>query len=126
MDSVLNEKWFELSLVQQMINIGNEVKRALKFSADLDKRDMFFDRAIQYTNFTMEDPKNAHVLSELLISKEVLEDYRGEHNLACTGEQINGYYQAYQYLFVALLRGIKLSIMQVQTVPIRMTEWRRK
>ena len=98
MDSVLNEKWFELSLVQQMINIGNEVKRALKFSSDSDKRNMFFDRAIRYTNFTMEDPKNAHVLSELLISKEVLEDYRGEHNLACTGEQINGYYQTYQYL----------------------------
>ncbi|MCI9437957.1 MAG: hypothetical protein HFH85_12445 [Lachnospiraceae bacterium] len=98
MDSVLNEKWFELSLVQQMINIGNEVKRALKFSSDPDKRNMFFDRAIRYTNFTMEDPKNAHVLSELLISKEVLEDYRGEHNLACTGEQINAYYQAYQYL----------------------------
>ena len=98
MDSVLNEKWFELSLVQQMINIGNEVKRALKFSSDPDKRNMFFDRAIRYTNFTMEDPKNAHVLSELLISKEVLEDYRGEHNLACTGEQINGYYQTYQYL----------------------------
>ena len=98
MDSVLNEKWFELSLVQQMINIGNEVKRALKFSSDSDKRNMFFDRAILYTKFTMEDPKNAHVLSELLISKEVLEDYRGEHNLACTGEQINGYYQAYQYL----------------------------
>lgn len=98
MDSVLNEKWFELSLVQQMINIGNEVKRALKFSSDSDKRNMFFDRAIQYTHLTMEDPKNAHVLSELLISKEVLEDYFGEHNLACTGEQINGYYQAYQYL----------------------------
>lgn len=56
---------------------------------------MFLDRAIQYTHFTMEDPKNAYVLSELLISKEVLEDYRGEHNLDCTGEQINGYYQAY-------------------------------
>ena len=98
MDSVLNERWFELSLVQQMINIGNEVKRALKFSSDSDKRNMFFDRAIQYTHLTMEDPQNAHVLSELLISKEVLEDYFGEHNLACTGEQINGYYQAYQYL----------------------------
>ncbi len=68
MDSVLSEKWFKLSLVQQMVNIGNEVKRAL------------------------------NVLSELLISKEVLEDYRGEHNFACTGEQISGYYQAYQYL----------------------------
>ncbi len=27
MDSVLREKWFELSLAQQMLNIGNEVKR---------------------------------------------------------------------------------------------------
>ena len=59
---------------------------------------MFFDRAIQYTQLTMEDPKNAHVLPELLISKEVLEDYCGAHNLACTKEQISKYYQAYQYL----------------------------
>ena len=87
MDSVLNETWFELSLVQQMINIGNEVKRALRFASDTDKKNMFFDRAIQFTQLTMKDPKNAHVLSELLISKEVLEDYRGEHNLTCTGER---------------------------------------
>lgn len=95
---ILNEKWFELSLVQQMINIGNEVKRALRYSSDSSKMNMFFDKAIQFTQLTMDDPKNAHVLSELLISKEVLEDYRGERNLACTEEQINGYYQAYQYL----------------------------
>lgn len=81
-----------------MINIGNEVKRALKFSSDINKRNMFLDRAIQYIHFTMENSKNAHVLPELLISKEVLEDYRGKHNLACTGEQIKRYYQAYQYL----------------------------
>lgn len=98
MDSVLSEKWSELSLVQQMINIGNEVKRALKFSSDLNKRNMFLDRAIQYTHYTMENPQNVHVLPELLIGKEVLEDYFGEHNLACTGEQINRYYQSYQYL----------------------------
>ena len=35
---------------------------------------------------------------KILISKEVLEDYFGEHNLDCTGEQINRYYQAFQYL----------------------------
>ncbi|MCM1027847.1 MAG: hypothetical protein NC432_15585 [Roseburia sp.] len=98
MDSVLSEKWFKLSLVQQMVNIGNEVKRAMRFSEDPGKKDMFFDRALQYTQLTMEDPKNNRVLSELLISKEVLEDYREEHNLACTEEQIMGYYQAYQYL----------------------------
>ena len=98
MDSVLREKWFALSLVQQMVNIGNEVKRGLKFDSDPEKRNMFFEKAIQYTQLTMEDCKNAHVLPELLISKEVLEDYSGEHSLVCTGEQIRRYYQAYQYL----------------------------
>lgn len=98
MDSVLREKWFALSLVQQMINIGNEVKRGLKFDSDQDKRNMFFQKAIQYTQLTMEDCKNAHVLPELMISKEVLEDYSGEHNFICSGEQIERYYQAYQYL----------------------------
>ena len=98
MDSVLREKWFALSLVQQMVNIGNEVKRGLKFDSDPEKKNMFFEKAIQYTQLTMEDCKNAHVLPELLISKEVLEDYSREHNLACTGEQINRYYQAYQCL----------------------------
>lgn len=98
MDSVLREKWFELSLVQQMINIGNEVKRGLKFDSDPDKKNMFFEKAIQYTQLTIEDSKNVHVLPELLISKEVLEDYSGEHKLACTGKQIGRYYQAYQRL----------------------------
>lgn len=98
MDSVLNEKWFELTLVQQMVNIGNEVKRALRFDLDSNKKCMFLDKAIQYVELTMEDPKNVQVLPELLINKEVLEDYRGEHYLACTGEQIGRYYKAYQYL----------------------------
>lgn len=98
MDTVLNESWLALTLVQQMINIGNEVRRAVKFDADRDRKEMFLDRAIRYTELTMSDPKNARVLPELRISKEVLEDYRGEHVLHCTKEQINKYYSAYLYL----------------------------
>lgn len=98
MDSVLSDIWFNLSLVEQMVNIGNEVKRALKFSSELNKKKMFLDRAIQYTQLTMEDPKNAHVLPELRIGKEVLEDFCGERKLDCTEKQLNRYYQAYQYL----------------------------
>lgn len=41
MDSVLDEKWFSLSLVQQMINIGNEVKRAVRFDSNTDKKICF-------------------------------------------------------------------------------------
>lgn len=98
MDSVLRAKWFELSLVQQMVNIGNEVKRALRLPSETEQRNAFLDKAIQYTNLTMEDPKNFRVMPELRISREVLEDYRGEHFLDCTDGQIIGYYIAYQYL----------------------------
>lgn len=70
MDADLNDKWFSLSLVQQMINIGNEVKRALKSASDPGRKNMFLDKG----------------------------DYSGEHNLACTGEQINRYYKTFQYL----------------------------
>lgn len=95
MDSVLNESWFSMSLVQQMVNIGNEVKRAVKFDSNHDKKTMFLDRALKYTELTMKDPKNLRVLPELNISKLVLEDYKGEHLLNCTKEQINNYYSAY-------------------------------
>lgn len=95
MDSVLNESWFAMSLVQQMVNIGNEVKRAVKFDSDNVKKDMFLERAIRYTELTMSDPKNIHVLPELDISKKVLEDYKEEHILDCTKEQISNYYNAY-------------------------------
>ncbi len=50
MDSVLREKWFALSLVQQMINIGNEVKRGLKFDSDQDKKNMFFKKQSSILN----------------------------------------------------------------------------
>lgn len=95
MDTVLNTSWFALSLVQQMVNIGNEVKRAVKFDSNIEKKAMFLDKAIQYTELTMQDPKNVRVLPELDISKKVLEDYKKEHILNCTKEQINNYYAAY-------------------------------
>lgn len=95
MDTVLKERWFAMSLVQQMVNIGNEVKRAVKFDSNHAKKQMFLDRAIRYTELTMQDPKNAGVLPELDISKKVLEDYKTEHVLNCTKEQINKYYAAY-------------------------------
>lgn len=43
MDSNLNESWFALSLVQQMVNIGNEVKRAVKFDSDKYKKTIFLN-----------------------------------------------------------------------------------
>lgn len=98
MDKFLTDSWFNLSLVEQMINIGNEVKRAIRFDSNKEKRDIFLDKAIEYTELTMQDPKNKKVLPELQISKEVLLDYKGPHNLDCSKEQINNYYLNFSYL----------------------------
>ena len=57
MDSVLMDGWFSLTLVQQMINIGNEVKRAVRFDENAEKKHAFLVKAIQYTDLTMQDPK---------------------------------------------------------------------
>ena len=92
MDPVLTEGWFSLSLVQQMINIGNEVKRAVRFDQDEEKKDAFMNKAIEYADLTMKDPKNRDVLPELEIGKQVLIDYNGDHILDVSKEQLRDYY----------------------------------
>jgi PIN domain nuclease of toxin-antitoxin system len=99
MDSVLNERWFSLSLVEQMINIGNEVKRAVRFDSDQTKKAKFLDKALEYTTLTMQDPKNVRVIPELQISKEVLEDYySGKQEINCSKDELQKYYMTYTYL----------------------------
>ena len=52
MDTVLKEGWFDLSLPEQMINIGNEVKRAVRFDKDSGKKRSFIERALKYIDLT--------------------------------------------------------------------------
>ena len=98
MDKVLDNRWFTLTLAQQMVNIGNEVKRAMRFNDRDDKRDMFLDKAIKYIHLSMLDPKNAKVIPELSIGEKVLSDYMGENSLNCSREQILRYYESFNRL----------------------------
>lgn len=98
MDSNIKERWFELTLIEQMINIGNEVKRGFRFDNNVERRNSFLDKAIQYTELSIADPKNKRVIPELKIGKEVLEDYTKDHYLNCSKEEINRYYQNFQLL----------------------------
>lgn len=101
MDSVLAERWFSLSLVEQMVNIGNEVRRAVRFDDDAKRKRAFIDKALEYTQFSMSDPKNACVVPELEICRTVLEDYAGARVLNCSKEQICSYYDK----FLLILQG---------------------
>ena len=98
MDTPLKERWFDLSLPEQMVNIGNEVKRAVRFDNDSKKKRAFIDKALKYIDLTMDDPKNITVIPELKMGKEILEDYLGDHELDYTKEQIRDYYLDFVYL----------------------------
>lgn len=98
MNSVVKESWFRLSLPEQMVNIGNEVKRAVRFDSNAEKKTVFLEKALALTELTMEDPKNQKVLPELEIGREVLMDYNGKHELDCPKERIQRYYMNFAFM----------------------------
>ena len=98
MNSVVKESWFRLSLPEQMVNIGNEVKRAVRFDSNAEKKAAFLEKALACTELTLEDPKNQKVLLELEISREVLMDYNGKHEMDCSKESIQRYYMNFAFM----------------------------
>ena len=101
MDTTMIESWYKLSLPEQMINIGNEVKRAVRFDKDIEKKKSFIDNALKYIDMTIDDPKNHTVIPELRLGKDTLEDYIGNRDMNCTKEQIRDYYMQFVYLLKA-------------------------
>lgn len=98
MDTTIRDGWIKLSLPEQMVNIGNEVKRAVRFDKDYDKKRRFIEKALEYVELTIADPKNSDVVPELEIGKRVLEDYIGKRELDYTKEQLQGYYLSFMYM----------------------------
>jgi len=73
-------RWFKLSFVEQMANIGSEIERTIlwKNKNNYDYSSMAFERALELLDLTVEDAKNIqdkHRLKELLRLREVLVDY---------------------------------------------------
>ena len=95
MDTAIKEGWYKLTLPEQMVNIGNEVKRAIRFDGNSEKKNHFIEVALEYTDLTISDPKNHDIIPELNISKEVLKDYIGKRFYDLTKEQIRDYYMAF-------------------------------
>ena len=68
-----DERWFSLTLFEQLSNISGDVKRFIDtreaYSAGREKEDysgFYFDRIVEYVNKTLDDPKNKGREAELL------------------------------------------------------------
>jgi len=101
-------RWFELSLVEQLANIGCDVDRTIRWKqkGNLDRSKKAFERALELIDLTVGDPKNKGRLREILRTREALVDhfvYENEYNT--TDEIWKKYFYEFNYA-AALQRGL--------------------
>lgn len=92
------QRWFQMSVGDQISNIGSEVFRALRYkkSADEDKKQAFYNKAIELLNLSQQDPKNKHRIGELEFCKEELTDFFiGNNEYNTTEVMLHRYYDAF-------------------------------
>lgn len=72
----MRKRWFKLSLIEQMANIGSEVYRAIKWQKknSSDSKRAFY-RALELFELTLADPKNRLRLKEVCRAKELFSDW---------------------------------------------------
>ena len=70
-------RWFELSFLEQMANIGSEVERttAWKRKGNRDYERRAFFRMMELIDLTIEDKKNLPRLKEITRMREMLADF---------------------------------------------------
>jgi hypothetical protein len=101
-------RWFRLSLVEQLANVGSEIERAIRWrgkgNAESGRR--AFERALELLDLTIADERNRSRLRELTRLREVLADYFWFDN--CYGsrdESWRRYFHAFTYA-AAIVRGV--------------------
>ncbi len=95
-------RWFELSFVEQMANVGSEVIRAIswKKKGNLEYSKNAIERALELLYLTIEDPKNKKFprLKELTRVYEVLVDYFYYDNIYGSSDDLwYKYFFAFNY-----------------------------
>ena len=91
-------KWFELSLMEQMANIGSEIFRAINWRQknNIPYGRNAFERALELVDLTINDTKNKNRLIEITRLREALVDYFVYDNQFYSSDKI---WQKYFYYF---------------------------
>ena len=100
-------RWFELSLIEQLANIGSDVIRTIKWkkSGDQELSRQAFWRALELIDLTIADPKNKRRLKEIVRTREALVDHFVYDNEYHTTDEIwYNYFFDFNYA-AALQRG---------------------
>lgn len=90
-----SNRWFKLSLVEQMANIGSEVFRALKWKANLNPEysSLANIRALELFDLTLNDKRHKNRLKEIARARELWLDFLiGNNQYNQTSEQWQNYF----------------------------------
>jgi len=70
-------RWNELSLIEQMANVGSEIERALKWKSKNNPEYCMnaFERALELLDITLDSCKKRTHLKEIARTREVLVDF---------------------------------------------------
>ena len=93
-------KWYDLSIFQQMANIGSEVERTIKWKkkGNKDFSLLAFERAIELLDLSIGDKKNRSRLKELLRVREMLADFfLFKNEYGSSNEQWQKYFYCFNY-----------------------------
>ena len=99
--------WFELSLMEQLANVGTDIERAIRWKQkkNLEYSQKAFERALDLLDLTIADSKNRKRLKELVRTREVLADYFVfDNEYGSTDESWQNYFLPFNYA-AALRRG---------------------
>jgi hypothetical protein len=101
-------RWFRLSLVEQLANVGSEIERAMRWrgkgNAEYGRR--AFERALELLDLSIADEKNRSRLKELTRLRETLADYFWfDNRYSSSDESWRRYFHAFTYA-AALGRGV--------------------
>ncbi len=88
-------RWFELSLMEQMANIGSEIHRMIAWQKKSDQIhfDTAFDRALELIDLTLSDSRWKTGYKEIARIREILCDIVfGEKQYGTTLENLDNYF----------------------------------
>jgi hypothetical protein len=100
-------RWFKLSLVEQLANVGSDVYRTIQWKnkGESEYSQNAFERVLELIDLTVADPKNKGRLREVLRVREALVDYFVYDNeYSSTDEAWQNYFYNFNYA-AALKRG---------------------
>jgi len=96
----LQKRWHELSLMEQLANVGSEVERALNWKEkdNSEYATISFERSLELLDYTTEGMNDFYRLKELKRLREILVDYfEGQNIYNSSASSFRNYFYGFNY-----------------------------